>query len=485
MTIQDIQNMGIVGAGGAGFPTHIKLQSRPEFLILNAVECEPLLHKDKELLLNETASVLEGFRMAMDLTGARQGIIGIKAKHGTVLKHVQSKITGPIRIEPIGDFYPAGDEVTLVYLTTQRVVQPGGLPIHVGCLVQNVETLYNLACSEPVTGKWLTVTGAVEHPATVNVPIGVSFSDVLSHFRRTAGNTVIRSGGLMMGVLERDPKTVVTKTTGGLIVLPVDHPCAWTYEKYSSEQQTVRMAKAACDQCSFCTELCPRYLLGHPVRPELAMRNRMFGSPAGAGDPYSHSVAIGIDSSEGAGNPNGYSVADGIEGTLGSSSHSVAGLIGGPGGIEGLHPGNAFCCECNLCTLYACPEHLDPRGATVIEKKITRSRNVSWEGLSVRPHPMWPYRKVPIERLKQRLGIADFKDEGPMNTLRIVPDIVNIPLLQHVGSPAVPVVRKNDSVKRGQCIARANGSVSVDIHASIAGQIVEVNPNNIVIQRQP
>jgi Na+-translocating ferredoxin:NAD+ oxidoreductase RnfC subunit len=431
MTIEEIKNFGIVGAGGGGFPAHVKLQSRAEILIMNAVECEPLLHKDKEILLHHADRVLEGFRTAMSLTGATEGIIGIKARHTALIGHLGPKLMEQMRIEPVGDFYPAGDEVTLIHLTTGRLVQPGALPASVGCIVQNVETLFNLAADGPVTDKWLTVAGAVERPATVKVPVGTSFRDVLSLFRITVPSFVVRSGGLMMGSLEKDLDSVVTKTTGGLIVLPADHPCAVAYGRYASERSTVRIAKAACDQCSFCTELCPRYLLGHPVRPETAMRNLMFG---------------GADS-------------------------------------ERIHPGNAFCCECNLCTLYACPESLDPKGAAVIEKRTARGRNLRWEGRPAKPHPMMPYRKIPTARLKQRLGAADFRDEGPFASIPIRPDRVRIPLLQHAGRPAVAVCREGDSVRRGALIGRADGTVSANVHASIDGRVTDVNAVEIIIQR--
>ena len=432
MTLEDIQNFGIVGAGGAGFPTHIKFRSNPDFLIMNAAECEPLLHKDKELLLRHADQVLKGLQIAMSITGAKQCIIGIKAKYRTIIHRLQQNVSDLIRIESIEDFYPAGDEVTLVYLTTGRVIQPGTLPIEVGCLVQNVETLYNVAAAEPVSDKWLTVAGAVTEPATVKVPIGTSFRDVLSHFRILSGDFIVMSGGLMMGSLEKNMDAVVTKTTGGLIILPAGHPCAASYERYASVKRTMRTAKAACDQCSFCTELCPRYLLGHPVRPETAMRNLMFGRE----------------------------------------------------GFDFFHPGNTFCCECNLCTLYACPEGLDPRGAVVIEKKTAGTRNLRREGPAVGPHPMMPYRQVPMARLKQRLGVAGFRDEGPIASFEIRPDRVRVPLLQHVGKPAVPLVQQGDRVARKALIARADGPVSANVHASIDGRISEVNASEIFIQRE-
>ena len=431
MTITEIAENGIVGAGGAGFPTHIKMQAHPEYLILNAAECEPLLHKDEELLLHQTDLVLEGFKTAIKITGASKGIIGIKAKHKKIINLLRSKIDSQIEIIQIGDFYPAGDEVTLVYLTTGRVIQPGELPISVGCVVQNVETVYNIAVKQPVTDKFITIAGAVENPLTVKAPIGTSFSDVLFHFNIQTANFVVRSGGLMMGTLEYDLSKVITKTTAGLIILPADHYCVTMYERYATPHQTVQIAKASCDQCSFCTELCPRYLLGYPVRPETAMRNRMFSQ----------------------------------------ENDEVA------------YIGNAFCCECNLCTMYACPEGLDPKGSTLIEKKNVLSRKEKWEGLPVKPHPMNEFRKVSTKSLMQRLDVTQFKDEAPLTDLKINPQKVRIPLKQHIGTLAEPVVKQGQIVKKYELIARGSGNVSANIHASIDGRVVEINDNEIIIER--
>ncbi len=431
MNLDTIKKNGVVGAGGAGFPTHVKLTANAEYLIMNAAECEPLLHKDKELLLHYTEKVLKGFEIAMQLSGAQYGIIGIKEKYSELIECISQKIKDPVTIQPIGDFYPAGDEVTLIYLTTGRIVQPGALPVSVGCIVQNVETLLNIGMGTPVIDKFITIAGEVSEPLSVKVPIGTTYAEILSKFKITHRNISVWSGGLMMGTLEKDLENVVTKTTGGLILLPSDHYCIQTYERFSSEHNTVRIAKASCDQCNFCTELCPRYLLGHPVRPETAMRNRMFSKE---------------------------------EDTI-------------------LHTGNAFCCECNLCTFYACPEGLDPKGATVIEKRLSRNSEEKWEGLPVKPHPMAEYRKVPTKKLMQRLDVMKYKNQGPLEDIGLDPQKVRIPLRQHIGAPANPIVHKGDQVERYDLIAEANGNISANIHASITGTVIQINEKEIIIQR--
>ena len=429
MELADIKNNGIVGAGGAGFPSHIKLDSRPDTIIMNAAECEPLLHKDMELLHHHADQVVEGFDIAMRLTGAAHGIIGIKAKHKQVIGILQGYTNERISLKAVGDFYPAGDEISLIYLTTGRVVQPGQLPISAGCVVQNVETLYNIAAGKPVVDKFISIAGAVSEPATVRVPVGTSYRDILSKFEITTPNYIIRSGGLMMGDVETDLDQVITKRSGAIIILPSDHHCAVMYRRFATPHDTDRIAKASCDQCTFCTEFCPRYLLGHPVRPETAMRNRMFSR---------------------------------------EEEHFV-------------DAGSAFCCECNLCTMYACPESLDPKGATVIEKRHLMSTGERWEGLPVSPHPMLDYRKVPTKKLMQRLDVLRFKDEGPMRDIGLLPRRVRLPLQQHIGAPAQPVVSKGDIVKRYDLLAEANGKISAAVHASIEGRISDITEKEVII----
>jgi Na+-translocating ferredoxin:NAD+ oxidoreductase RnfC subunit len=432
MTLTDIQANGITGAGGASFPTHVKLQSTPEYIIVNAAECEPLLHKDMQLLEFHADIFLKGLDEAISITGAKSAIIGIKAKHKSVIKLLEPKLTANITICQLGDFYPAGDEVTLVYLTTGRVIQPGQLPISQGCVVQNVETLYNVGLEKPVVEKFLTIAGEVEAPLTIKVPIGITYGEILSKFNITTRNYIIRDGGMMMGTVTTDLNSVVTKRTGGLIILPVDHNSSVTYERYNNKQSTIRSAKSACDQCNFCTELCPRYLLGYPVRPETAMRNAMFTTEE---------------------NPR-------------------------------VHAGNSFCCECNLCTMFSCPESLDPKGMTLIEKRTALSSKMKWEGLPVKPHPMMQYRKVPTKKLMQRLGVADYQNVGPLKDLKFNPAKVTIPLSQHIGAPAKSVVTVGQQVKKYDLIASAKGNISANVHASISGTVAMVNDKEIVIERR-
>ena len=153
MTLAAIEALGVVGAGGAGFPAHVKLDSRPDTILVNAAECEPLLHKDMEILRHHPGEVLRGLAAAMEVTGAGRGIIGIKGKHEQEIALLRPLLPSCVSVARLEDVYPAGDEITLIQMATGRLVQPGALPVTVGCVVQNVETLYNIGAGSPVVVK--------------------------------------------------------------------------------------------------------------------------------------------------------------------------------------------------------------------------------------------------------------------------------------------------------------------------------------------
>ena len=165
MLSEKLKELGVVGAGGAGFPTYVKANSEVEFVIANGAECEPLIHKDAELMEHFPAEMVSGLQLMVKATKARQGKFGIKEKNARAIEAVQSHLkTKPVEMVLLGDFYPSGDEYELVYTATGRLIPPAGIPLQVGCVVNNVETLYNVHFASkdvPVTQKFVTVTGAV------------------------------------------------------------------------------------------------------------------------------------------------------------------------------------------------------------------------------------------------------------------------------------------------------------------------------------
>src|ERR1051325_427725 len=228
MLSEQLRECGVVGAGGAGFPTYVKAQSKVEYLIANGAECEPLIHKDAELMRHFPAEILSGMTTMMDAIGAKTGKFGVKTKNAEAIEALKHNLkTDRIEFVMLGDFSPSGDEYELVYTATGRLIPPAGIPLNVGCVVNNVETLYNVHLARqdrPVTEKFLSVTGAVREAKSFWAPIGMSFRELIA---LAGGATVADFGifvsGLMMGTLTFDLDDVVTKTTGGLIILPRDH----------------------------------------------------------------------------------------------------------------------------------------------------------------------------------------------------------------------------------------------------------------------
>jgi len=161
---QRVRDAGIVGAGGAGFPTHVKLEADAEIVIANGAECEPLLHCDKETLRAHAHDVLEGLSLAAEATSASRAVIALKGHYRqtvTCVREVARRQFPAIELCELDNFYPAGDEHVLVQEVTGRVVPEGGIPIHVGVVVQNVVTLGQVAravrSAEPVTHRPVTV----------------------------------------------------------------------------------------------------------------------------------------------------------------------------------------------------------------------------------------------------------------------------------------------------------------------------------------
>src|SRR4030042_2684779 len=175
---------GIVGAGGAGFPTYVKLQSNVDTLIVNAAECEPLLRVDQQLLERECERIISAADAARRTVGARDLLVGIKAKYKNALASLEELLGKyEFKVFKLDDYYPAGDEVVLIYDVLGRIVPAGGIPREVGVLVMNVESLLNISNAIdgiPVLDKYLTLTGQVIEPVTLKVPIGVLLEDLLS-----------------------------------------------------------------------------------------------------------------------------------------------------------------------------------------------------------------------------------------------------------------------------------------------------------------
>lgn len=430
-----LRENGIVGAGGAGFPTYGKLSDKADTILLNCAECEPLLKLHRQLLKAYVYEILKAFQLIAETLQVKEAIIGIKEEYHETIEALEEYIGEfpLIRIHRLPGVYPMGDEVIMIYETTGRVVRPGGLPIECGVAVFNVETVFNVyrAVWEqcPVTDKCVTIVGEVEHPVTVRVPIGTRIRDVVAMAGGvTTESPVYLLGGPMMGSFGKDYEPV-TKTTNAIIVLPENH--SLVMRKQNKFSTAVARAASSCCQCQCCTDLCPRHALGHPIQPHLFMR-------AAANRDFQNIEAY----------------------------------------IDTL-----FCSSCGLCEMFSCPQGLSPRSMMAEYKAALRKAGVKPPAVEAKPvHPSREYRKVPEERLLARLGLGKYDTPAILDANVRNAQEVKIKLSQHIGAPATVVVKSGDSVCCGDVIGKAADGLSVNIHASINGVVKEASNEYVLIR---
>lgn len=432
-----LQQNGIVGAGGAGFPTYAKLNENAETLILNCAECEPLLRLHRQLLEKYAQEIVETFHLIGQAVGAKELVIGIKKAYTKTIDALNGVIGAypEVRLGLLDEVYPAGDEVVLIYEVTKKVVRPGGLPIEQGVAVFNVETVYNayraINQSTPVVDKLVSVVAEVDHPVTVRVPIGTTIEDTVKLAGGiTTKNPVYFIGGPMMGFIGSG-SLPVTKTTNAILVLPEEHLIIQKKRKKTSID--LKRAAACCCQCSMCTDLCPRNRLGHPIQPHLFMR-----------------AATCKDVQE----PN-------------------------------VFVNTMFCSSCGLCEMYSCMQGLSPRTLMAEYKAGLRANGLRPPQVEAKPvGPEREYRKVPMERLMARLDLTKYNKEAPLDESVVPVSKVKIMLSQHIGAPAAAIVKQGDKVTKGQMIAEPTKGLSVGIHASIDGVVSEVTDKYVIIETQ-
>ena len=429
-----IKAAGIVGAGGAGFPAHVKLASAADTIVVNGAECEPLLRVDQQLMEQLADKMVVGLMAAIEVTGAQEGLIALKSKYKQAISALETQIVGkPIKIKILGDFYPAGDEHVTVHEATGRLVPQGGIPLKVNCIVINVETLVNIAQAlegKPVTHTFVTITGEVPEPMTIKLPVGTSVREALALAGRNdlTGMAVI-DGGPMMGKFVNDFEQPITKTTKGLIVLPQSH--SLVRKRVMPLERIMKQAKTACMQCRYCTDLCPRYLLGHRLEPHKIMQAVRY-----------------------------LNVTDDVMKM-------------------------AFACsECGICEQYACIMGLSPREVNAFLKKELGKAGVKPDAAppSQALHSMQPGRKIPVKRLIARLGLGRYDRYAPLKMDDYAVKAVQIMLKQHVGAPSQPLVREGQYVRQGELIATtADKALGANIHASIDGVVTTVSDTMIAI----
>lgn len=430
-----MKDAGIIGAGGAGFPSYAKLAEGADTLLVNGAECEPLLYTDYIIMKNEMPMLLSGIKAVLENTNISSAVLAIKAH---TAKHLSlsdgEKLMPMVSVRVLPDVYPMGDEISLIYESLGRLVQPGKLPITAGVIVNNVETLYNLGravrFSENVTEKWLTIGGNVSAPTVIKVPIGTQVSDI---FRRLGiqipeGNSVL-DGGPSMGRLINPSLAIVGKTTKGILILP--DSIRAIESKRINDRMAVARAETACCQCTRCTDMCPRALLGYPLEPHRMVRTAMQAAEV-------NPVMV-------------------LSATL--------------------------CCGCGICESLACSQGISPRAVINNYKALLAKNKLRFSSDEVfEPKQERDYRKIPSLKWEQDLGVAKFDTVAEFGGEMTDFSRVRVPLGRHIGAPSVPIVKDGQSVERGEVIAVAANGLSVNQHASISGTVTLAD-NEIIIDK--
>lgn len=434
--IEAVRAAGIVGEGGAGFPAHVKYAAEADTVIANGCECEPLLHTDQNHMLHDADHIVRALDALKAAVGAGRAVIGLKRKYTAATKNLTEavrKAGSTIELALLDNFYPAGDEQTLVREVTGRSVPPLGLPLQVGVVVANVGTLVDVSHAMdgmPLIKKTMTITGEVAKPGLVSAPIGTPLTACL----KAAGGSIVSDpvfilGGPMMGrmvdSLEKLEKEVVTKTSGGLVVLPRGH---YLHRNATlSVEHMRRRAAAACIQCRSCSDLCPRHLLGHPFETHRVMR------------------AFGV----------------GKEKELENGKLAL------------------LCCDCGVCEHVACPMGLSPRRINQAVKAELRAAGVSYKGDRnvYEELTRWrEYRRVAVPRLVSKIDVAKYMDLPTNDLGEVKPAEVRIPLRQHIGAPAQAVVKVGDHVAAGDVIGEIpDKALGARVHSSINGVVRAVD----------
>ncbi len=430
-----MRKSGIVGAGGAGFPSYAKLAEGADLLLINGSECEPLLYTDYVILKREPETVISGICEVLSHTGISKALLCIKAHTAKRLDLSDGdKLAESVYVRVLPDVYPIGDEISLIYEATGRLVKPGKLPITCGVIVYNVETMYNLGRAvrlrESVVDKWLTVGGNVPSPTVVKVPIGTKVSDLFKKLGITVpeGHTVL-DGGPSMGKVINPELYAVTKTTKGILILPNDTQAI--ISKKINEKMAIARAETACCQCIRCTDMCPRNLLGYPLEPHKMVRTAM-----GACEVMPIMV---------------------ISATL--------------------------CCGCGVCESLACSQGISPRAVIANYKELLGKNKMRFSAdIDVGVRTEREYRMIPSEKWASTLGVGKFDTVADFGGEIRDFSRVEQSLVRHIGAPSIPTVTDGMTVTRGDIIAAAAEGLSLPQHASISGRVTLGN-GKIIIDR--
>lgn len=278
--IKKISEAGVVGMGGAGFPTHVKLSPKEpdkiEYIIANCAECEPYLTSDYRRMMENPEMLVEGMKIVLQCFPTAKGLFGVENNKPDCIEKLETLVMDEPRMEvvPLLTKYPQGGERQLIKATTGREINSKMLPADAGCIVDNVETLVSIykavKLGRPVMERIFTVTGdAVADPRNFMISIGMSFEELLEAAGGLKGGCEkMIAGGPMMGFSLFETDIPTTKTTSALLCF--------------TEDEVAKYKTTACINCGRCVEACPEMLLPNKLAKlaslnELVAFEKMYG----------------------------------------------------------------------------------------------------------------------------------------------------------------------------------------------------------------
>lgn len=426
-----LSRLGVTGTG------HIN--ERCCTVIVNALKDNPLSFAEEYLLQNEWHKVIDGLKLLMVNHQAEKGIIAVSKSDRPVISDLKLYIEDCDNIDLffVDNFYPASDQAILIYEATGQPFS-GATPVALsGSLVYDIQTVINIyeAVTEktPVTRRLLTCTGEVALPSLVLGHVGVSFREVIElcgGATTTIDEYVILCGTPARGVIVTDIDTPVTGSTTTITVLPADHELV--KERSQTLGTQIRKIKSVCNQCSFCTELCPVYLLGGKLYPHLIMRQIAYG----------------------------------------------------PAEPEEVILGALLCSECGICEVFACPHKLSPRAVNrEIKERLKESLLSGHTSGQLQPRLNRDYRKVPFERLADLFSVGQYAEPPKMEPLETSPGQVELLFEEISAAGVLPRVKIGEEIAAGSLVAEAEGSTGAGLHASISGKVTFLDKERVIIKR--
>ncbi len=416
---EKLQEKGVVGLGGGGFPSFLKLRENLHTFIINGAECEPLLKSDFFYIKNNLPKIISTAKLFRKHLKIKRIVFAIKKKN---LKIIDSELLGKNKIEifPLKDSYPVGDERIIIKLLDNKLIPHEKYPGDYGYIVHNVETcgaIFDAVEGDiPLTKRYITICGEVKNSFVAEVKIGTPIKKLIE----TAGgytceDPVILESGVMMGKIVSEDD-FIKKQTSALIVLPMDNRAV--LERLRDISHTVKKSFESCCSCEMCTMLCSRKNIGYYLRPDRILK----------------------------------------------------------GNLKFYDTSIFNCSGCGICSLYACPFDLSPRKIIDFLKKKSK-------GAVERNFPENAFGGenllIPSENLKKKLNITKY--ETQIEFMKINDFSTKYEVYLPPGTRWL--YEKGKKVKEGDKLNEIVEKYGNLIHSPISGTISLVDGNKLKIKR--